>query len=214
MKVTLTILLFFLIPAAFLSFMMASATTQQYYQLVPYNTGMEDLSVNNGTWVSLNLKLAVKTYYNKENFEVGESLTFYCENVKTGNGILKIMYLDSAGYAALQASQSYTPLAELNCDNITGGSYEAYGHLNYQVASVDDYYLVFEAVSTDCNVITFSYKTGFIGTLGSSVTLPPIIPGFEILFVMIALAGMVVFYVLKNQKTRSLRISHAETNSW
>ncbi|NHI95014.1 MAG: hypothetical protein EAX96_21165 [Candidatus Lokiarchaeota archaeon] len=166
------ILIIILILLTFLILIPETRATPSYHQLYPTTGEYDSRQVNNGTWFGWNLSGLVKIIYQQDNFKVGYNLTFYCQNVKTGVGLMRIMFLNSINYAAYVASQSYMPLAEILCDDIPGAMYEDYGHLSYNITTIDNYYLVIQAFSTDTPILSLDYKTGFIGELETSPSTP------------------------------------------
>lgn len=136
-----------------------------YYQLFPTVGELFPQAVPNATYFGFNLSQLVINVYHQDNFDIGENLTFYCQNVETGAGVMKMIFLDSTNYAAFVASQSYTPLAQLLCDNQTASPYNSYGSMSYNISSIDIYYIIVLAVSTDVSILTLEYKVGFIGAL-------------------------------------------------
>ncbi len=127
-------------------------------------------NISNATYYWASLTSAISVDYDVSNFQVGDNLTFYCQNVVTGTGLLHIEFLNSAQYAQLQAAQPYTPLVEIYCDNVGGGPYESYGSMNYEITVVDTYYLVIHALSISIPILSLDYKVGFIGDLPDPYT--------------------------------------------
>jgi len=74
------------------------------------------------------------------------------------------------------------------------------GYFSHNINSMGEYYIVMSNIQGSETVtvqysFSFNYENAF----------PPIIPGFEIIFVMVALAGMAVFYVMKRKNSCKIK---------
>ena len=154
------------------------------------------LALENGSYRSADLTFAIRIDYGQNNFEVGENLTFYCQDVVTGKGLFRIEFLNSIQYTLLQEGYPYTPLINIICNNNIS--------INYQITTIDTYYLVIWAHSIDISTLFCKFRIGFVGDISFPTLIDIIFPLllfieaniFRPLFLLPVIVGVLVDLII------------------